>query len=63
MVYKLHINLDACFVFSPLALAGVFLSTRLGHTVQSLLQEVFSECLSHLGQRIHCKSTNKPLIN
>lgn len=47
------VNLEVCFVFSPLALARVFLSTGLGHTVQSFLQEVFSECLGHLGQRIH----------
>lgn len=46
-----------CFVFLPLALAGTFLSVRLGDTVQSLLQEVLSERLSHLGQRIHCKRT------
>lgn len=46
-----------CINVSPFPLAGVFISTRLSHAVQGLLQEVFSERLSHLRERIHCNRT------
>lgn len=47
---------------SPVSLAGVLLPGGLGHTVQSLLQEVLPEGLSHLSQRIHCRRSDQ-LIN
>lgn len=47
---------------SPVSLAGVLLPGGLRHTVQSLLQEVLPEGLSHLSQRIHCRRSDQ-LIN
>lgn len=41
----------------PLSLIGALVSTWLSHAVQSLLQQVLPESLSHLSQRIHWNRT------
>lgn len=46
-----------CVEVSPFALAGAFISARLSHAVEGLLQEVFPERLGHLSQGIHCNRT------
>lgn len=47
----------------PLLLARTFLLIWLGHTVKRFLEEVFSECLGHLSQRVHWKSPNRAFTN
>lgn len=60
MMWKHQSNKEVHFTILPFALAGTFFTMRLSHAVQSLLQEVFSKSLSHLSQRIHCKTAHKP---